>query len=181
MIQATSKRKVHRLSVIMLPASRKEKSTDSGGFSNIYCKSTKGAFSHHTEGNSSFSSLAPSPSSTQLLLLAVQGGEPGNEATQVSLRRFSLQLWGGGGTRLAVSIDPFLASFPGSTAQCFSKRAVIIIIYSCCCRSTYAIDHAPTDAGGACKTSSQRTRARTTRDHTILITIQFLLPSLPYQ
>ena len=59
--------------------------------------------------------------------------------------------------------------------------ALIIIIYSCCCRSAYAIDHAPTDAGGACKTSSQRTRARTTRDHTILITIQFLLPSLPYQ
>ena len=58
---------------------------------------------------------------------------------------------------------------------------IIIIIYSCCCRSAYAIDHAPTDAGGACKTSSQRTRARTTRDHTILITIQFLLPSLPYQ
>ena len=57
----------------------------------------------------------------------------------------------------------------------------IIIIYSCCCRSAYAIDHAPTDAGGACKTSSQRTRARTTRDHTILIPIQFLLPSLPYQ
>ena len=57
----------------------------------------------------------------------------------------------------------------------------LIIIYSCCCRSAYAIDHAPTDAGGACKTSSQRTRARTTRDHTILITIQFLLPSLPYQ
>ena len=56
-----------------------------------------------------------------------------------------------------------------------------IYIYSCCCRSAYAIDHAPTDAGGACKTSSQRTRARTTRDHTILITIQFLLPSLPYQ
>ena len=55
-----------------------------------------------------------------------------------------------------------------------------IIIYSCCCRSAYAIDHAPTDAGGACKTPSQRTRARTTRDHTILITIQFLLPSLPY-
>ena len=58
---------------------------------------------------------------------------------------------------------------------------IIIIIYSCCCRSAYAIDHAPTDVGGACKTSSQRTRARTTRDHTILITIQFLLPSLPYQ
>ena len=31
---------------------------------------------------------------------------------------------------------------------------IIIIIYSCCCRSAYAIDHAPTDAGGACKTSS---------------------------
>ena len=60
-------------------------------------------------------------------------------------------------------------------------KQIIIIIYSCCCRSAYAIDHAPTDAGGACKTSSQRTRARTTRDHTILITIQFLLPSLPYQ
>ena len=62
--------------------------------------------------------------------------------------------------------------------DCFDN---VIIIYSCCCRSAYAIDHAPTDAGGACKTSSQRTRARTTRDHTILITIQFLLPSLPYQ
>ena len=61
------------------------------------------------------------------------------------------------------------------------NEIIIIIIYSCCCRSAYAIDHAPTDAGGACKTSSQRTRARTTRDHTILITIQFLLPSLPYQ
>ena len=61
------------------------------------------------------------------------------------------------------------------------RTIIIIIIYSCCCRSAYAIDHAPTDAGGACKISSQRTRARTTRDHTILITIQFLLPSLPYQ
>ena len=57
----------------------------------------------------------------------------------------------------------------------YALLIIIIIIYSCCCRSAYAIDHAPTDAGGACKTSSQRTRARTTRDHTILITIQFLL------
>ena len=30
------------------------------------------------------------------------------------------------------------------------KLTVIIIIYSCCCRSAYAIDHAPTDAGGEC-------------------------------
>ena len=37
--------------------------------------------------------------------------------------------------------------------------STIIIMYSCCCRSAYAIDHAPTDAGGACKISSQRTRA----------------------
>ena len=57
------------------------------------------------------------------------------------------------------------------------RHIIIIIIYSCCSRSAYAIDHAPTDAGGACKTSSQRTRARTTRDHTILITIQFFLVS----
>ena len=48
---------------------------------------------------------------------------------------------------------------------------IIIIIYSCCCRSAYAIDHAPTYAGGACKISSQRTRARATRGCTILITI----------
>ena len=43
-----------------------------------------------------------------------------------------------------------------------------IIIFLCCRRSAYAIDHAPTDAGGACKTSSQRTRARATRDYTIM-------------
>ena len=33
------------------------------------------------------------------------------------------------------------------------------LLYLCCCCSTYAIDHAPTVAGGACKISSQRTRA----------------------
>ena len=51
------------------------------------------------------------------------------------------------------------------------------LYYSCCCHSAYAIDHTPlttldhtpTDAGGAGKTSSQRTRARATRDCTILI------------
>ena len=37
---------------------------------------------------------------------------------------------------------------------CSNAIIIIIIIYSCCCRSAYAIDHAPTDAGGACKTSS---------------------------
>ena len=34
-----------------------------------------------------------------------------------------------------------------------------IVINSYCCRSAYAIDHAPTYAGGACKFSSQKTRA----------------------
>ena len=48
-------------------------------------------------------------------------------------------------------------------------QTIIIILYSRCCRSACAIDHAPTDAGGACKISSQRTRA--TRGCTILITI----------
>ena len=33
----------------------------------------------------------------------------------------------------------------------------MIIIYSCRCHSTYAIDHAPIYADGACKISSQRT------------------------
>ena len=54
---------------------------------------------------------------------------------------------------------------------CPTSTIVTQAIYSCCCRSTYAIDRAPTDAGGACKISSQRTRARATRDCTILITI----------
>ena len=42
-----------------------------------------------------------------------------------------------------------------------------MIIYSCCCRiySAYAVDHAPTDTGGACKISSERTRALLTRVH----------------
>ena len=31
--------------------------------------------------------------------------------------------------------------------------SLLAITYSCCCRSTYTIDYALTDAGGACKTS----------------------------
>ena len=41
----------------------------------------------------------------------------------------------------------------------------IIYIYSCYCCGTYTVDHTPTDAGGACKTFSQRTRARATRGY----------------
>ena len=50
----------------------------------------------------------------------------------------------------------------------FLLLRTLIIIYSCCCRSSYAIDHTPTHAGRACKISSQRTRARATRGCTII-------------
>ena len=57
-------------------------------------------------------------------------------------------------------------------------RASLIIIYSCCCHSAYAIDHTHTDAGGACKIPSQRTRARATRGCTILITLTLVCLSV---
>ncbi len=52
--------------------------------------------------------------------------------------------------------------------------SITVILYSCCCRSPYAIDYAPTHAGEACKISSQKTRATSCFTTTILIALVFL-------
>ena len=52
----------------------------------------------------------------------------------------------------------FIAAYSSCTTKSLSKLLTIvaliylfIIIYSCYCRSAYAINHAPTHAGRACK------------------------------